>query len=371
MRENVSVAIEVDHKTLKELIKLYYKKKQALFISGTTGIGKSYVVRDTAKELAEELGLEYSDYIKDINNPKKFLLIDVRLSQLDPSDLRGIPVWDKEKGATVWLPPESFPRDGKGIIFFDELNLAPPLVQASAYQMILDRRLGTYVIPEGYMLIGAGNRLEDRANVFEMAAPLKNRFGHCQLTVPTVEAWTEWASKNGIDIRIIGFLNFKRTALFTFDGKNKEYAFATPRAWESASILIKEIPSNDINWLQTVVATKVGVGIAGEFAQFIRIKNKLKPVEEYLKNPDKIELPNPETEIDVLWALTTSLVEYYASKKTKEVLRATTKLLMRMSEEFSVFVLKMMASIDKQLPEKLPQVPEASKLYKKLLPFID
>ena len=69
--------------------------------------------------------------------------------------------------------------------------------------------------------------------------------------------------------------------------------------------------------------------------------------------------------------MTTSLVEYYASKKTKEVLRATTKLLMRMSEEFSVFVLKMMASIDKQLPEKLPQVPEASKLYKKLLPFID
>lgn len=122
-----------------------------------------------------------------------------------------------------------FPRKGNGIIFFDELNLAPPLVQASAYQLILDRRLGTYTVPNGFLLIAAGNRLEDRASVFEMSAPLKNRFGHCQLREPSVEGWTRWAVDHDIDMRIIGFLNFRRTALYTFDPKLKENAFATPR----------------------------------------------------------------------------------------------------------------------------------------------
>jgi len=370
-RGRVAIAVEVDHKTLSELIKKYYKAGVSLFIWGTTGIGKSYNVRDTAKDLAEELGLEYSESIKDINNESKFLVIDVRLSQLDPSDLRGIPVWDKDKQATVWLPPESFPKKGKGIIFFDEMNLAPPLVQASAYQMILDRRLGTYLVPEGFMMIGAGNRLEDRANVFEMAAPLKNRFGHCQLRVPTVEEWTDWAVKHDIDVRIIGFLNYRRALLFTFDPKLKESAFATPRSWEACSKLIKDIPSSNLHWLQTVAATQVGVGVAGELAQFIRIKDKLKPIAEYLKSPEKIQLPDPSTEIDVLWALVTSIAEYYKDHKDIKTLTQIVKLLRRMSEEFAVFTLKLMVSIDREMTKKIVKIPEAAKLAQKLIDFFE
>ena len=371
MERNVATAIEVDHKTLKQLIKLYYKAGKSLFIWGTTGIGKSQQVRETARELARELELEYSEDIRDINKEDKFLVIDVRLSQMDPSDLRGIPVWDKEQRATIWLPPESFPRKGKGIIFFDEMNLAPPLVQASAYQMILDRRLGTYIVPDGYMLVGAGNRLEDRANVFEMASPLKNRFGHCQLNVPSVEAWTDWAAKHEIDVRIIGYLNYKQSMLFTFNSKLKENAFATPRSWEATSNLIKDIPSTDLTWLQTVAATQVGVGAASELATFIRIKDRLKPIDYYLKNPEKCELPDESREMDLIWALITSLAEYYKAHTDIKTLTNIVKLLRRLNEEYAVFTLKLLTAVDKQCSRKLIKIPEASKLAKALANFLD
>ena len=371
MRTEVSTAVSVNHKELRELIKHYYKAKKSLFIWGTTGIGKSREIRETAKDIAKELGLEYSENIKDINNTKKFLVLDIRLSQMDPSDLRGIPVFDNEAKVTRWLPPESFPKKGYGIIFFDEMNLAPPLVQASAYQLILDRRLGTYVVPEGYMMIAAGNRLEDRANVFAMAAPLKNRFGHCQLEIPTVEEWTDWAVKHGIDIRIIGYLNWKRASLFTFDPKLKENAFATPRSWEACSDLIKDIPSSDLTRLQLLAATQVGVGVAGELATFIRIKDKLKPMKYYLDNPEKCELPDPTTELDVLWALVTSIAEYYRDHKDMKTLGKILKLLKRLTEEFAVFTLKLMVSVDPSLNAKIIKMPDAYDLANKLMDFLE
>jgi len=214
------VAIKVTHAQLEDAICKFYKAKRALFIWGTMGIGKSHKVRDAARRIAKELGLKVDERnlkygsLEHINDPEYFLVIDIRLSQCDPSDLRGIPVWEKEKAATQWLPPTTFPRKGFGIIFFDELNLAPNLVQASAYQFILDRGLGEYMVPDGYAVFAAGNRLEDRANVFEMSAPLSNRMGHVQLDPPHVKPWTDWAAKHNIDPRVIGYLNFMQGSLF-------------------------------------------------------------------------------------------------------------------------------------------------------------
>ena len=369
--ESVATAIEIDHEQLKELVKIYYKAKKALFCWGATGIGKSQTIKQAAMELAKELGLEYSDDIKDINNPKKFIVIDIRLAQCDPSDLRGIPVFDKDAKATIWLPPEQFPRMGSGIIFYDELNLSAPLVQASAYEMILDRRLGTYKIPEGFSEVAAGNRLEDRANVFEMAAPLKNRFGHCQLQIPEVDAWTNWAFKHEVDPRIIGYLNFKRTALYQFDAKLKECAFCTPRSWEACSDLIKEVKSENLAMLQLLTATELGVGTAGELAQFIRVKDKLKPMDYYLKNPDSAELPDENTQPDLMWALITSLAEHYKFHNDSATLDKIIRLLKRMNEEFAIFTLKLMVAVDRQLTQKIVKIPQASALAKKLIDYFD
>jgi len=369
--DNTSVAIPVTHSQLNHLVRAYHKKRRALMIWGATGIGKSQEVREAARAIAKDMNLEYSEKIKDINDEKKFIIVDMRLSQMDPSDLRGIPIFDKEKQSTVWLPPETFPRKGHGIIFFDEINLAAPLVQASAYEIILDRRLGVYTVPDGFMLVAAGNRQEDRASVYELASPLKNRFGHCQLQIPSVEEWTDWAVRHEIDIRIIGYLQWKRTSLFTFDPKVKENAFATPRSWEFCSDLIKDVPSTDIENLQLLASTEIGVGTAGELTQFIRIKDKLKDIKYYLKDPETCEIPNESDGMDLVWALITSIAEYYRQENDVKTLTSIIILLKRMTEEYSVFTLKLMASTDKGLVPKLVKIREAHDLAKKLSMFFE
>jgi hypothetical protein len=369
--ESVATAIEVSHRELEALVKIYFKARKAFFCWGATGIGKSQTVRQAARNIASELKKEYTENIHDINNEDKFVVIDLRLSQMDPSDLRGIPIFSGDKEATVWLPPDFLPRKGQGIIFLDEVNLAPPLVQASAYQLILDRRLGTYTVPDGYLLVAAGNRLEDRASVFEMSAPLKNRFGHCQLREPTVEDWTKWAVEHEVDMRIIGFLNFRRTALFQFDPRVKENAFATPRSWEHVSQLIKEIPSENLQLLQQLCSTQVGVGTAGEFVTFIRVKDKLHPMDYYLKDPDNCELPNENTQPDLIWALITAFAEHYKAHTDTKTLQAVIQVLRRMNEEYAVFTLKLMVTVDRALTQKIIKIPQASKLARKLIDFFE
>lgn len=361
------VAIKVTHAQLEQVIIKYYKAKRALFIWGTMGIGKSYKVRDAARALAKEMNLEFTEDLSHINDPKYFLVIDVRLSQCDPSDLRGIPIWEKEKMATQWLPPSTFPRKGYGIILFDELNLAPPLVQASAYQFILDRQLGEYVVPEGYSVIGAGNRLEDRANVFEMAAPLSNRMGHVQLDAPAVAEWTTWAAKHNIDPRVIGYLNMMQGSLFAFDPQLKEKAFGTPRTWEFVSDLIKDVKTEDLPTLKLYVGSLVGEGEAVRFTGFLKLRHQLRPIKEYFEKATTIPIPE---KVDLQWALVTSVVEYYKAHNNQKTLLQLIDLLKRFSEEYAVFTLKLCYAIDPAIQNKLQKIPKATVLAQKLWKFI-
>uniref|UniRef100_UPI0025DB766D AAA family ATPase n=1 Tax=Sulfuricurvum sp. TaxID=2025608 RepID=UPI0025DB766D len=100
------------------------------FLWGAPGIGKSSII----KQIARESGIE---------------CIDLRLSLMDPTDLKGIPFYEKDSHSALWAPPSFLPREGRGILFLDELNSAAPAVQASAYQLILDRKVGEYTLPEG------------------------------------------------------------------------------------------------------------------------------------------------------------------------------------------------------------------------------
>jgi hypothetical protein len=162
-------------------------------------------------------------------------LIDLRLSQMEPTDLRGIPF---RKGDNVeWSVPAMLPdaeRHGPaGILFLDEINAAPPTVSAAAYQLILDRRLGEYVIPEGWAIFAAGNRQGDRGVTYAMPAPLANRFTHYDVEA-NLDDWISWALNHGIDARILGFLRFRPDMLFNYDAAHNPVAFPTPRSWEYA-----------------------------------------------------------------------------------------------------------------------------------------
>jgi len=322
--------MELNHKQLDSLIKIAYSKKKPLMITGGIGIGKSVSVKTAAKTIASQMGKKYSENPKDINNPDKFCLIDIRVSQLEPSDMRGLPKIDKN--STRWVLPNWLPKTGQGIIMLDELNLAFPSILSSAYQLILDRRLGDYILPEGYTVFAAGNRIEDKANIFELPAPLANRFIHCELAVPTREEWVNWALNNDIDNRIISFINFNSKYLYSFNSKYSDKAFSTPRTLEMASSLIKN--EKDMDTVDMLVASTLGEAFAVEFGAYLKIANKI-DVQKILDNKEEFPL-----ETSKRYAVITKIAEKYKEKPEK-VAASMLGLALRIEPEYSILLLHM------------------------------
>jgi MoxR-like ATPase len=228
-------------------------------IWGPPGIGKSSIVG----QLAEAHDLEF---------------VDVRLSQLAPTDLRGLPV--AENGTSKWYPPEFLPHNGRGILFLDELNMAPPAMQGVAQQLILDRRVGSYIVPSGWFVWAAGNRKEDRAAVFDMPTPLANRFLHLQVE-PDFDSFKAYALQTGVSEKILAFLAFRTTLLHKLDPQ--QAAWPSPRSWMIASALHR---------VGLDIAPAVGQGTAAEFAAFVALYQTLPNLTPILEgNGDAIKFP--------------------------------------------------------------------------------
>lgn len=197
-------------------------------IWGEPGIGKSQVVTQMAEATGKLTG-------------KKSNVTVASLLLMSPVDLRGIPTKDEminAEGARElvarWLKPQIFQMDPNPNIinwlFLDEISAAPPAVQAAAYQIVLNRCVGEHKFPENTVVIGAGNRVTDRAVAYKMPKPLANRFTHYEMRVDT-EDWCEWALKNDIHPYIIGYIRFKPDNLMSFDPASDDVAFPTPRSW--------------------------------------------------------------------------------------------------------------------------------------------
>ncbi|MFL5805174.1 MAG: ATP-binding protein [Roseiflexaceae bacterium] len=227
-------------------------------IWGPPGIGKSSIVAQTAR--AHSLDV-----------------IDVRLSQLAPTDLRGLPV--PENGVSRWYPPEFLPRDGAGILFLDELNMAPPAMQGMAQQLILDRRVGSYVVPEGWFIWAAGNRKEDRAAVFDMPAPLANRFVHLEVE-PNFESFKAYAIEARLHEQILAFLSFRSSLLHKLDPHQP--AWPSPRSWEMASRL---------HAAGLEIAPVVGAAAAAEFSAFLELYQSLPDLDAVLQGDGAAAFP--------------------------------------------------------------------------------
>ncbi|MDD5201625.1 MAG: MoxR family ATPase [Sulfurimonas sp.] len=267
---------------LTQTISALVTQKVPTFLWGAPGIGKSSIVKQIAIE--KEMGF-----------------IDLRLSLMDPTDLKGIPFYDKESHTALWAPPAFLPSSGEGILFLDELNAAPPSVQASAYQLILDRKVGEYNLPDGWAIVAAGNREGDRGVTYRMPAPLANRFVHFEMEVD-VEDWRLWAYKKALDTRIISYISYKSEHLFTFDAKSETKSFATPRSWEYVDSIFKsEIPAN---LLLNAISGAVGKEVAVGFLSFAKVMERLPDINAILQSGEG-EYPQA---IDVLYALSAGLV---------------------------------------------------------------
>lgn len=298
--------------------------KQPVMIHGSPGVGKSDVVRQAAIKRGVDL-------------------IDLRLSQLDPVDLRGVPSVDKKTKTTAWNVPEFLPTSGHGILFLDEINSAAQATQAAAYQLVLDRKLGDYTLPEGWDIIAAGNRTTDRAIVNQMSTALKNRFSHINYEVSN-DDWCDWALKNNISIEVLGFIRFRPMLLNEFEKRNDSaeetkrlaklkdaQAFATPRSWEFVSKVAAQNPDESIEY--ELYSGIVGEGCAAEFTAYLKYYRSLPNLDALLMSPDKAEVPE---EPATLYALATGL----ASKTTKDNIERVVQYTLRMPAEFQVLLMK-------------------------------
>ena len=265
-------------------------------------------------------GLGKSDIIAEIGRTQARPVIDMRLLLLDPTDLKGIPYYCAETKTMRWAAPADLPSNGgplaNAILFLDEINAAPPSVQAAAYQLILNRRVGEYVLPDGVSIVCAGNKDSDKGVTYRMPSPLANRLVHVEMT-HNFEDWQQWAINNNIHPEVIGFLSHHKHKLFNFDPKSPDRAFATPRSWVFVSQLLDDSLPESI--ITSLVAGTVGEGISIEFAAHRRTAAKLPRAEDVL-NGDVTTLKVKD--LSAMYSLTVSLCytlrEWADKAKTNE-----------------------------------------------------
>ncbi len=243
--------------------------RRPVFLWGAPGVGKSRVVA----QVAEDLGME---------------LRDIRAVLLDPVDLRGLPTIDAA-GRARWCPPSFLPDGGRGILFLDELNAAPPLVQAACYQLILDRQLGEYRLPDGWAVVAAGNREQDRAVTHRMPTALANRMVHLDFETD-LDDWLCWAQGASIRPEVTAFLRFRPRLLHDFDPAVADRAFPSPRTWEYVSDMLAAGPDEAVEY--DLVRGAVGEGAAAEFAGFLRVWRDLPEPCAVLAAPHDAPVPD-------------------------------------------------------------------------------
>lgn len=250
----------VGPKRAKAAIRAAFAVQQPAFIWGAPGIGKS--------DIAQQLGAEMDA-----------IVLDIRLSLWEPTDLKGIPYYDASIGRMVWGIPEELPSLAEAnehryiIMFLDELSSALPQVQAAAYQLVLNRRVGKYVLPDNVLLLAAGNRESDRSVTYRMPRALANRFTHLKLEV-NWDDWFHWATTNHIHSDIVGYLTFSKPSLYDFDPQSSSLAFATPRSWSFVNRFLSNPETSD-DTLGDLIAGTVGEGLAAAFMAHRRLAGEL------------------------------------------------------------------------------------------------
>jgi len=328
-----------------------YETKVPLMVYGGFGIGKSMIPRQVFRDVAKDEGLEFvvwedttdkqkEEMIKDAG--KYFVFCDQRIGQMDSTDLRGIPnMMNCDMLKTV---PYSWviyftQKDAHGLIFFDEINLAPPTVAGSAYQIINDRCISDRRLGDDVFVMAAGNRAEDKAHIFDMPMPLHDRFAEVEIGV-NVDDWTAWAVKN-INAHFVSFINWKPSRLYHAN-VNKGDKPSTPRSIERASKLLRGRDITD-NSAFELIAISCGEAFAAEFQAYAKFYSQLNWATIY-KNPEMVQ----KFEIDKLWAVAGGMTDQFLKGVDDKIFSSMMDVTLEMRPDLALVGLKMMKDGDKK-----------------------
>lgn len=311
--------------TRKALLKAF-KSKRPVFLWGPPGIGKSEVVAEVTKELGG-------------------LMIDLRMAQMEPTDIRGIPFFNKELGKMDWAPPIDLPDEELAskypivVLFLDEMNSAPPAVQAAGYQLVLNHRVGKYVLPDNVVIVAAGNRESDKGVTYRMPMPLANRFLHIEMR-SDFTSWQVWAINKGVHKDVVGYLSFAKQDIYGFDSKSSSRAFPTPRTWVFVSDLLKD-EDTDNDTLFNLIAGAIGEGLAVKFMAHRKVSGKMPEPSDILSGKVK---DLQVKEVSAMYSLTISMC--YELKDALDNKRVSNKEFHAMADNFFSY---MMANFETEL----------------------
>lgn len=317
----VSDNLTVTSVQARKAILTAFKAKRPVFLWGPPGIGKSEVV----SEITDELG---------------GYMIDLRMAQMEPTDIRGIPFYNKDLGKMDWAEPVDLPSEELAsqypvvVLFLDEMNSAPPAVQAAGYQLILNRRVGKYKLPDNVVIVAAGNRDSDKGVTYRMPMPLANRFIHIEMR-PDFTSWQTWAVGKAVHKDVVGYLSFAKQDLYDFDAKSSSRAFATPRSWCFVSDLLDDEENVDTDTLFNLVAGAVGDGLATKFMAHRKVAGRM---------PDPADILSGKVtdlqvkEISAMYSLTVSMC--YELKDALDTKTADRKKFHEMADNFFSYMMK-------------------------------
>lgn len=236
-------------KVLKAGWQMQIEKGQAMswMLHGPPGVGKTQI----AEALAAHVG-----------GP----LHDIRLTQIDAADLRGLPYYDHESYVTKWYRPEDLPRDdGPAVLFLDEITSASPMLQPTVYGLLQERRVGLHRIPDRTFIMAAGNRVEDGAVAYEMGSALADRLVHLVVDADPTDWIENFAVPRGLHASVTAFIKTRPDMLQTLTASMAadHLVAATPRSWERVSQIMTHVKDRETRLI--MVAGVVGTAVAAEF----------------------------------------------------------------------------------------------------------
>ena len=317
---------------------------QTPLVLGSVGVGKSETIYQFAESLAEEEGLSVS-WDNASPTAKQFGLVDFRLSHFESVDFGGLPyiVDGVQKRAMLG----NLPTKGKGLLFLDEFAQAGQDLQAIASQLIKERRLGEYVLPDGWTIVLAGNRHSDRSSANKIVAHGLGRVGLIEFE-SNANDWLKWASENGVDERLIAFIQYQPQYLNNFDPKIVEPS-ATPRTITNLSKVLAQNPDKDI--LQNLIYGFVGREFTAEFMAFITLMQDVPNLQKVLDGK-KVDVPEGVgLQYATAVALTSTIKESKDSELAIHFENALKFVEQFQTDEFAIFFVRTMVGIKSQLKQ--------------------
>lgn len=296
---------QTNMRELPDLLSICHQEQLSAMLHGQPGIGKSEGVAQYAQT--------YTDGV----------LHDVRLTQIEATDLKGICMPDHESGVTRWLHPEFLPSDpnSRGVVFLDEIDRAEPRLQASAMSLLLERRVGEYRLPPNWAVFAAGNGIEYSDHTYEMDAAVSDRLIHFKME-PDAQSFIEWGTRTSrIHADVLAFI--KTNEQYLAHGKQRrdsgKMIAPTPRGWERVSRILAR---SDVSHAQLAVLIP---GIVGQevAAEFFAVRERLTAgvsARDLLDSDPKNRLDKLPTTLEGLYRLAYSLPSVLA--EAKEVIKA-------------------------------------------------